>query len=175
MRTLALRAAAFSFALALFASPAVAQRHHRHHDDDTRIISRQPAHRASSTLRTRNGEVALLIVDRTLVMQLTDQGLGRVDREIHEDAKDDGMFARFVSGIVRSGVRTLLDHGIEYPLSEIGEARYEGGRLLLTDRDGDVIFDDVEINDTDVMRSFSPNEARAFAARINQAKRRAEL
>lgn len=178
MRTLALRSAALGLAIALFAHPASAQRDHGRHrdnDDNARVISRQPLHRAASTIQTRNGDVALLLVGNTLVMQLTDRGLGRVERDIDEDTKEEGAFARFISGVVRSGVRSLLDHGIEYPLAELREARYEDGRLVLIDRDGDEIFDDVEINDTDVMRSFAPAEARAFAARINQARHRAEL
>ena len=172
MRTLALRSALLGLALALVAHPATAQ---RDDDSDARIVSRQPIHRASSAIQTRNGEVALLLVGRTLVMQLTDRGLRQVDREMDEDAKDGSAFARFVGGVVRSGVRTLLDHGIEYPLSELREARYEDGRLVLVDRDGDRLFEDVQVNDIEVMESFSPAEARAFAARINQARRRAEL
>lgn len=173
MRTLALRSAAFGLALALFAAPVAAQHTHSHRggDDNTRIIERQPLRRASSALQTRNGEVALLIVNRTLVMQLTDRGMGQIEREMREDTEDEGMIARFVGNIVRSGVRSMLDHGIEYPISEIGEARYENGRLLLTNRDGEKIFENVEINDTDVMENFSPNEARAFVARINQLRR----
>jgi hypothetical protein len=176
MRTLALRSAAVGLALALFAHPATAQhRRDRHDDDNARVVSRQPLHRAASAIQTRNGEVALLLVGDRLVMQLTDRGLGKVDRDIDDDAKEEGAFARFISGVVRSGVRSLLDHGIEYPLSEIREARFQDGRLVLIDREGDEIFDDVEINDTDVMHSFAPAEARAFAARVNQARRRAEL
>jgi hypothetical protein len=110
------------------------------------------------------------------VMQLTDRGLGEIDRDMERDAKkEESGFARFVSGMVRSGVRSLLDRGIEYPLSELREARYANGRLILEDRDGNEVFKDVQVNDIQVMESFSPAEARAFAARVNQARRRAEL
>ena len=172
MRTLALRSALLGLALALVAHPATAQ---RDDDSDARIVSRQPIHRASSAIQTRNGEVALLLVGRTLVMQLTDRGLRQVDREMDEDAKDGSAFARFVGGVVRSGVRTLLDHGIEYPLSELREARYHNGRLQLINHEGEAIFEDMQVNDTKVMESFPPAETRAFVARVNQAIRRAEL
>jgi hypothetical protein len=172
MRTLALRSAALGLALALFAHPATAQ---RDGDSEARIVSRQPIQRASSAIQTRNGEVALLLVGRNLVMQLTDRGLGQVDRDMDADAREEGAFARFVGGMVRSGVRSLLDHGIEVPLSEVREARYQDGRLVLIGRDGDELFDNMQVNDTEVMESFSPAEARAFAARINQVRRRADL
>lgn len=164
-----------ALALALAAQPAEAQRRNDS-GSDARVVERQPLRRASSAIETRGGEVALLLIDRRLVMQLTDRGLGEIDRDMERDAKkEESGFARFVSGMVRSGVRSLLDRGIEVPLSEIREARYANGRLILEDRDGDELFKDVQVNDIQVMESFSPAEARAFAARVNQARRRAEL
>jgi hypothetical protein len=172
MRTLFLVSAVLGLALA--AQPVQAQS--RDNDSDARVVERQPLRRASSAIETRGGEVALLLIDRHLVMQLTDRGLNKIDRDMANDAKkEESGFARFVSGMVRSGVRTLLDRGIEYPLSELREARYERGRLMLIGRDGDEVFKDVQVNDIQVMESFSPAEARAFAARVNQARRRADL
>jgi hypothetical protein len=125
MRTVFLVSAVLGLALA--AQPAQAQRRHDS-DSDARVVERQPLRRASSAIQTRGGEVALLLIDRHLVMQLTDRGLDEIDRDMEQDAKKEGSgFARFVSGMVRSGVRTLLDRGIEYPLSELREARYERG------------------------------------------------
>jgi hypothetical protein len=77
--------------------------------------------------------------------------------------------------MVRSGVRTMLDRGIEFPVSELREARYANGRLELVGHNGKPVFENVKINDTDVMESFDPAQARAFAARVNQARRRATL
>ncbi|CAA9326971.1 MAG: hypothetical protein AVDCRST_MAG68-2315 [uncultured Gemmatimonadetes bacterium] len=172
MRTVLLVSAVLGLGLA--AQPAQAQRHDT--ESDVRVVERQPLRRASSAIHTRGGEVALLLVDRRLVMQLTDAGLDEIERDMANDAKkEESGFARFVSGVVRSGVRTLLDRGIEYPVSELREARYERGRLVLVDREGNELFRDVQVNDIQVMESFSPAEARAFAARVNQARRRADL
>ena len=170
MRSFVLRSAVLAFAVALCAQPAAAQRDRD--DSDARVVSRQPLRRAQSAIETRNGQVALLLVDRTLVMQLTDRGLDRVERDMDDDARKETGFARFVVGVVRSGVRNLLDHGIEYPLSELRDARYENGRIVLIDRQGKQIFENVQVNDMEVMESFSPAEARAFVARVNQARRR---
>ncbi len=172
MRTVFFVSAAL--ALALAAQPAHAQRRNDS-DSDVRVVERQPLRRASSAIETRGGEVALLLIDRRVVMQLTDRGLDEIGRDMDADAKKESGFARLVSGMVRSGVRTLLDRGIEYPVSELREARYENGRLILEDREGNSIFKDVRVNDIQVMESFSPAAARAFAARVNQARRRADL
>ncbi|HEX8671557.1 MAG TPA: hypothetical protein VF710_06700 [Longimicrobium sp.] len=171
MRALVLVCAALALA-----APVHAQRGHTRGDSDTRFVERQPLRRATSAIQTRGGEVALLLIDRKLVMQLTDRGLSEIDRDMRDDAmKEESGFARVVAGMVRGGVRTMLDRGIEYPVSELREARYENGRLILEDREGNLIFKDVQVNDVQVMESFSPAEARAFAARVNQARRRVAL
>ncbi len=171
MRALVLVCAALALA-----APAHAQRGHRHDDSDARIVERQPLRRATSAIETRGGEVALLLIDRKLVMQFTDRGLNKIDRDMNDDANEEKSgFARLVAGMVRGGVRTMLDRGIEYPVSELREARYEDGRLVLENREGKSIFADVRVNDIQVMESFSPAEARAFAARVNQARRRVDM
>ena len=171
MRALVLVCAALALA-----APAHAQRGQPGNDSDTRIVERQPLRRATSAIETRGGEVALLLIDRKLVMQFTDRGLSQIEREMDDDAKkEESGFARVVAGMVRGGVRSMLDRGIEYPVSELREARYEDGRLVLKNREGKSIFADVRVNDIQVMESFSPAEARAFAARVNQARRRVDM
>ncbi len=171
MRALVLLCAALSLA-----APAHAQGGHTRTGSDTRFVERQPLRRATSAIQTRGGEVALLLIDRKLVMQLTDRGLSKMDRDMDADAKqEESGLARVIAGMVRSGVRTMLDRGMEYPISELREARYENGRLVLENREGKSIFDDVRVNDDQVMESFSPAEARAFAARVNQARRRVDM
>ena len=80
---------------------------------------------------------------------------------------------------MRSGfttaARSMLNHSIEYPLSEIRSADYRNGELILVTRDGDRLFADTDVNDRDVMRSFSPDQARAFVAQLNRVKRQIEL
>lgn len=165
--------AATAAMIALAAAPASAQT--RSSSSEARVVSRQPLRAAESAIQTRDGRVAFLLVDRTLVLQMTDRGLANVARDMDQDLKEESGIGRFIGGIVRSSVRSMLDHGIEYPLAELREARYEGGRLRLVGRDGKEVFQNVKLNDTEVMESFDPAHARAFVARVNQAKRRATL
>jgi hypothetical protein len=167
------RLIAAAAAVLLLAAPAAAQ--HGDHDSDARIVARQPLRAAESALQTEDGKVALLLVRGALVMQMTDRGLAEIGRDMERDNREETGFARFVGNIVRSGVRTMLDRGIEVPLSEIREARFERNRLMLVGRDGKELFQNVKVNDTEVMESFDPARARAFAARVNQARRRADL
>lgn len=144
-------------------------------DADVRIVDRQPLSRAASSLQTRGGDVAFLLVDRALVFQFTDSGLRRMERRQSEAPAETTLAGRIMGGIFRGGLRHVLARGFEYPLSELREARFTDGELILVDREGKHLFAGMEVNSSKVMRSFPDAEGRAFAARINQALRRRSL
>jgi hypothetical protein len=79
------------------------------------------------------------------------------------------------TGMVRVGVSSLLSHGIEYPLSDLADARYENGSLFFVRINDERIFEDVQIDDTAIMHGFRPHDARAFVARFREAKARGAL
>jgi hypothetical protein len=71
---------------------------------------------------------------------------------------------------VLGALTPLVDHGIAYHLRDLADARYDDGRLLLLRANGDEVFRDVEIGHGPLMESFSPADARAFAARARRAR-----
>jgi hypothetical protein len=176
MRALRTTLFGIGVACACLAQPAAAQRNVNVEvaDSAARIIERQPLGRADASLQTRGGNVALLLIDRTLVFQLTDSGLRRMERDAEADSEAT-LVSRIIGGMVRGGLRHVLDRGLEYQLSELREARFTDGELILINRNGDHVFADAEVNGSKVMRSFPDAEGRAFAARINQALRRRSL
>jgi hypothetical protein len=141
--------------------------------DSTRIVPRITLRQAEHGIVTRDGVAALMLTRRGVQLQLTDQGLEQVATPKAGEG-EPGMLAELISNVVRTGVRTLMNRGIEMPYSELAEARYEGGRLFFVRHDGEKVFQDVRINDTDVMEGFDPREARAFVARFREAKARAK-
>lgn len=143
-------------------------------DTLSRIVARVPQHRARHAITTRDGKVSLLLVERGIVLQFSDRGLEEVTLP-EADAEEEGLFARLIGSMVRGGVRTLLDHGIEYPLAALAGARYEDGRLRFVANDGEEVFRDVDIDGTAVMENFRPRDARAFVARFREAKARGSL
>lgn len=126
---------------------------------------------ADRSIRTRNGEVALLLTDADVVMQLTDAGLEHVSRETGEKNPKEGVVARMVGAMVRAGVLEMLDRGVAFPLDRLKEARIEDRRLLLIDREGERVFADVTINDEKPMDGFSRADAERFAKKVNKAIR----
>jgi beta-lactamase regulating signal transducer with metallopeptidase domain len=141
-------------------------------DSIARIVPRLAASQASYAIVTRSGQVALLLRDSTIVVQLTDRGLEEIGRTDARRDEDRGFLSTLFESMLRTGLRVLLDHGIEYALADLREARYEDGRLVLESRRGGDVFRNLDIDGRDVMADFRPRDARTFAARANAARPR---
>jgi beta-lactamase regulating signal transducer with metallopeptidase domain len=142
-------------------------------DSVARIIRRIPPNTAAHAITTRDGGSILLLRDATLVLQLTDRGLDGVARDDRSgDEGGGGFLSSLLDGMLRGGLRVLLDHAIEYSLSDVREARYEDGRLVIESVRGTDVFGDVNTNGGAIMAGFHARDARAFAARVNAARAR---
>jgi hypothetical protein len=107
----------------------------------------------------------------TIVAQLTDRGLARMDSHEATDSikgTANRIFARMAIG----ALIPLFDHGIAYHLRDLADARYADGRLQLLRANGDEVFRDVEIGKGPLMEAFSPADATAFARRAREARAR---
>jgi hypothetical protein len=138
-------------------------------DSVAHISDRERPERARFAIVSRDGQAQLLLMDTTIVAQMTDHGLAHLDsREVTDTIKGTAnrIFARMALG----ALVPLLDHGIAYHLRDLADARYDDGRLLLLRSNGDEVFRDVEIGKGPLMESFSPGDAKAFAARARAAR-----
>jgi len=108
-------------------------------------------------------------MDTTIVAQMTDRGLARINAKQNTDTIKSAVnrgFARMALG----ALLPLFDHGVAYHLRDLADARYADGRLQLLRANGDEVFREVEIGKGPLMESFSPEDARAFAARARAAR-----
>jgi hypothetical protein len=155
----------------LLAPPVAAQNtvttHADARDSVSWIVPRAQLGDAESALRTKDRLAAILLMDSTIVLQFTNRGLDDVNRGGDDTTASLG--AQFFARLVKASVVTLLDHGIAYRLDALGEARSEGSRLVLVDRKGKRVFDNVDVNGRQVLESFVPDEAERFAAELNRA------
>ena len=165
---LAARALVVSSGFLLLAAPATAQVTVTSGSDSSWIVQRVPLARAATSLRTRDAQAAVLLMDTTLVLQFTDQGLSRMNAKVR-DSMPQGIGNRLLARMVGSALNEMFDHGIAYNLRGLRGARVEGNRLVLEDLAGKRVFDKVEFNGRDVMDDFSPAEASRFAAAVNRA------
>ena len=140
-------------------------------DSVAHVVDREQPSQSRFFIVSRDGQAQLLLMDTTIVAQMTDRGLAHVSsREATDSIKGTAnrIFARMALG----ALTPLLDHGIAYHLRDLAEARYEDGRLVLLRANGDEVFRDVEIGHGPLMESFSAADAKAFAAQALSARAR---
>ena len=140
-------------------------------DSVAHIVDREQPERARFVIVSRDRQAQLLLMDTTIVAQMTDRGLAHISSHENTDSiKGTGsrIFARMALG----ALTPLLDHGIAYHLRDLADARYADGRLLLLRANGDEVFRDVEIGKGPLMESFSADDAKAFAAQARAARAR---
>jgi len=168
---LAARALVVTGSVLLLATSAGAQGAAKVPSDTSWIVQRVPLTRAASSLRTRDAQAAVLLMDTTLVLQFTDDGLAKMKAGTRDTVPQE-LGARIFARMMGAALGELFDHGIAYDLRGLKSARVEGNRLVLENLAGKRIFDNVEVNGRNVMDDFSPAEAARFAAAVNRAIRR---
>jgi len=138
-------------------------------DSVAHIVDRERPDHARFAILSRDGQGQLLLMDTTIVAQMTDRGLAHVNsRETTDSIKGTAnrLFARMALG----ALVPLFDHGIAYHLRDLADARYANGRLLLLRSNGEEVFRDVEIGNGPLMESFPPDDAKLFAAKARAAR-----
>jgi hypothetical protein len=138
-------------------------------DSVAHVVDRANAGQARFAIFSRDGQAALLLMDTTIVAQMTDRGLARMSsKEATDTIKGTAnrLFARMALG----ALTPLFDHGIAYHLRDLADARYADGRLQLLRANGEEVFGTTEIGHGPLMESFHPEDAKAFAARARAAR-----
>lgn len=143
-------------------------------DMPVRWAQRHDADGARVAITSGDGDVALLLTDDVVAMQLSDRTLRKIKRELrHERNEDeDNAFALAIKSAVVASVGSLLDHSAECPIRDLKDVDYRQGRLIFTTENGRRLFDSVHVDDQDVMRGFSENDARLFVREFRRAKAR---
>lgn len=138
-------------------------------DSIAHVVERDKAARAHFAIVSRDGAATLLLMDTTIVAQLTDQGLARLSsREATDTIK--GAMNRLFARMALGALQPLFDHGIAYHLRDMADARYADGRLQLLRANGEEVFRTTEIGKTPLMESFTPSDAIAFARKAKEAR-----
>lgn len=135
--------------------------------------ARHDQRHARFAMLTEDRGAELLITRDLVALQLSDRTLRKLDREMARDRdEDDGVIAGAIKSAVLGSVRSLLDHSVECPLDELRDVRYHDGRLELITVEGDRVFEDLKINDRELLESFSDADARAFVHEFRRLKGR---
>lgn len=167
-----------SFALALaIGAPLSAQDTGSMHvsvhvpDSVAHVVERQSTGQAHFAIVSRDGGATLLLMDTTIVAQMTDRGLARMNSREATDTIS-GQVNRLIARMALGALQPLFDHGIAYHLRDMADAKYADGRLQILRANGEEVFRDTEIGHEPLMESFAPGEAKAFAKRAREARSR---
>lgn len=142
-------------------------------DSAAHVTERESPSQARFAIVSRDGQAALLLMDTTIVAQMTDRGIARINARETTDTIQ-GAVNRMVARMALGALVPLFDHGIAYHLRDLADAKYADGRLQLLRANGEEVFRDVEIGKGPLMESFSADDAKAFAARARAARARLE-
>jgi hypothetical protein len=140
-------------------------------DSVAHVVDRETLGKARFAIVSRDGTAALLLMDTTIIAEMTDTGLARMNsREATDTIKSavNRMFARMALG----ALQPLFDHGVAYHLRDLAKARYADGRLQLVGANGEEVFRDTSIGNGPLMESFTADDAIAFAKRAREARAR---
>jgi len=165
-----------SIALALaVAAPLSAQESGSMHvnvhvpDSVAHVVERESADHARFAIVSRDRAATLLLMDTTIVAQMTDRGLARMNSHEATDTIQ-GQGNRIVARMVLGALQPLFDHGVAYHLRDMADARYADGRLQILRANGDEVFRDTQAGHEPLMESFTPGDAKAFAKRAREAR-----
>ena len=136
-----------------------------HHEVDADIQPRVAHGQADFAMTTREGSVDFLIMNEAIYIQFSDSFMQELEEEIDREAgTDDSAFAEAIKAAVTGGVKSLLNRSMAIPLQNISEMSYENNRLIIKDIEGQEIFGELEIDDTNIVEDFRPRDARRFVS-----------
>jgi hypothetical protein len=143
-------------------------------DPPARWAPRHALDDARLAITTESGGATLLLTREVVAIQLSDRMYHRVCRELKnkEDDDDDGFLGEIIRSAVLRAVREVLNHSAECSIRDVADMAYANGELVITTAEGDRLFEDVDVDDTDVMRDFTEADARAFVREFHRLKSR---
>ena len=118
-------------------------------------------------MTTKTGTVDMGIDGDFMIIQFSDLFLEDLKADIMEGDEEEYEFVQSLKTAISSGVADLLDRGLYIPMSEVAEADYANGKMVLIDHQGEEFFGELEVDDVYVMEDFGGRDARRFIRLLN--------
>jgi hypothetical protein len=140
------------------------------------LAPRVDSHDAKFLIDTEDGDASLILARDAVAMQLTDRAFHDVRRHLDDiEDEDDNVLAQSIKAVVLGSVRSLLDHSVECSIHDLHDIQYRHGRLVFITEDDDYVFENLNVNDRDVVESFSEKDAKEFIRQFRKLKGREAL
>lgn len=170
MNSFYLPAKIFSFVVGILlisgGMDAKAQQFSTASDMDADIVPRLSMKDAAFGISNQDKSVDLLLTNDAIVIQFTEDYLKGITEDIEESDKmtDSASFAQILKEVLSKSVHSLLDRAISIPFNEIDQISYEDGKIVIINKNKEELFDELEINNKQIMEDFSKRDARRFIA-----------
>lgn len=144
-------------------------------DSDPNVSGGEPVQLGAGDIRitSRGGEIDLMLLGDRIVVGLSDSVLAKVRSETDtSDVDADGGLGASLEKYVKSTVQKALSKRVDYPLSDIEDARYEDGRIVFDYVDGAhfTMIESTKNDDIPLLASFSEEDSRRFVAAVKARK-----
>ena len=120
---------------------------------------------------TTNGGIDLALIGDSISTGLSPQALRTVRTETDTTRVAGTGFGAQLEKMVKGTVQGAVGKRIGFPISDVREVRYDGEKLVF-EWAGEPrgLFDNTKINGKPLLASFTPEDARRFAAAVNARK-----
>lgn len=147
-------------------------------DSDPNVSGGEPVHLGEGDIRitSRGGEVDLMLLGDRIVVGLSDSVVAHIRSKTDTSTlESDGGLGASIEKFVKSTVENTLTKRIDYPLSDVEDARYEGGRIVFDYVRGAefTLLEDAKNDDNPVLASFSEEDSERFVAAVKARKAQA--
>ena len=117
-----------------------------------------------------DSSVEMAVVGQQIVVRLSDKTMDKVRQETDTTHTDSG-FGGSIERMVKRTVQSALGQQMTYPLSEVRDAKYEDGTIVI-DAVGKQprLFANTKFNGKKLLESFRPDDAKRFVDAVNKKK-----
>ena len=104
---------------------------------------------------------------------LSDKTMDKVRKETDTSAVKDSGFGGSIERFVKKTVQSTLGQQFEYPMSDVRDARYENGAIVLDVNGREPrLLANTKVGGKKLLESFRPEDAQRFVAAVNAKKAR---
>lgn len=124
-------------------------------------------------ITNEDSSVDMAVVGQKIVVRLSDKTMDKVRRETDTSAVKDSGFGGSIERFVKKTVQSTLGQQFEYPMSDVRDARYENGAIILDVNGREPrLLANTKVGGKKLLESFRPDDARRFVAAVNAKKAR---
>lgn len=117
------------------------------------------------SISNEDAEVDLVLTTESVYMQLSAEKLAEIKAEFADERaeEEDNALASTIKNVVLDSVEKFLEERIEYSLEEIESIYWDDGEIVIEVEDENFVsFDDVHVDDGEVLETFGEDDALEF-------------